>query len=162
MEPQQSRWFFLFRTDEGRIDAGTWWRYTAMLAAIFAVLTLIWIFVAPFAAHNLATEPLFTFPILAANLYRIVYGFGSILLLVCYYNLSAKRWRDLGRPSALAGLAPFIACVTAALHWLEPRTGGEIPFFVVILADVLLAAILLWNIVELGGIFRIGSQADPS
>ena len=152
MEAQTSQWSFLFRTDEGRIDAGTWWRNTALLVAIFAALTLGWFLVQPYAEHDLAREPLFTFPILAANLYRIFYGFAGIVLLICYYNLSAKRWRDIGRAGALAGILPFLACVTAALHWLEPRVGGEIPHFVIIIADVLLFLTLLWNVIYLGGL----------
>jgi uncharacterized membrane protein YhaH (DUF805 family) len=152
MEAQNSRWSFLFRTDEGRIDASTWWRNAALLVIIFIVLTLGWSLIAPYAEHDLATEPLFTFSILAANLYRILYGFVSILLLICYYNLSAKRWRDIGRPSALAGLLPFLACVAAALHWLEPRTGGEIPHFILVVTDILLFLTLLWNVVDLGGL----------
>ena len=153
MEVQRSRWSFLFRTDTGRIDAGTWWRNTALLGAIFAVITFGWLLVEPYAAHNLATEPLFTFPILAANLYRIFYGFASIVLLICYYNLSAKRWRDIGRPPALAGLLPFLVSTAWALHWLEPRVGGEIPHFVVVIADVLLFLTFIWNVIELGGLF---------
>lgn len=142
---------FLFRTDEGRIDAATWWRNAALLAAIFAVLTLIWVLVEPFAEHDLTREPLFTLPVLAANLYRLVYGFATLLLLICYYNLSAKRWRDIGRPPALAGLPPFLACVAAALHWLAPRT-GDIPVYVMVVADLAFVASLLWNIVELSGL----------
>ncbi|MGO9134918.1 MAG: hypothetical protein ACLP8A_12865 [Methylovirgula sp.] len=154
MAEETSRWSFLFRSDEGRIDAATWWRYTALLAGIFALLTLVWIFVEPFAAHDLAKEPLFTLPILAANIYRLIYGFGSVLLLVSFYNLSAKRWRDIGRSSGLAGLLPFIVCLAAALHWLEPRVGGDIPHFVVVIADILLFATLVWNVIELGGFVR--------
>lgn len=154
MGAEQSHWSFLFRTDEGRIDAATWWRNTLLLVAIFAVLTVVWIFVAPYARHDLAKEPLFTVSVFAANLYRIVYGFASIILLICYYNLSAKRWRDIGLPSAFAGLLPFLACVDAALHWLEPRVGGELPHYVVVIADILLFAVLIWNIVELGGLLR--------
>jgi uncharacterized membrane protein YhaH (DUF805 family) len=157
MDAQQSGWSFLFRSDEGRVDAKTWRRNAALLLGIFAVLTFAWSLIEPYAHHDLATEPLFTFPILAANLYRIFYGFASLLLLVCYYNLSAKRWRDIGRPPALAGLLPFVACIAWALHWLEPRVGGEIPHFIVILADVLLAVILIWSAFELGG-FTPGSR----
>lgn len=152
MEPEKSRWSFLFRGDAGRIDAGTWWRNAALLGAVFAVLTLGWILIAPYAEHDLKTEPLFTFSILAANLYRIFYGFASILLLISYYNLSAKRWRDIGRPAALAGLLPFLACVAGALQWLEPRVGGEIPHFVIVIADILLFLTLVWNVIELGGL----------
>ena len=158
MEPQKSRWSFLFRTDEGRIDAATWRRNVALLVAIFAALTLGWIFVEPYAEHDLAREPLFTFPILAANLYRLIYGFASLVLLISYYNLSAKRWRDIGRPAALAGLLPFLACVAAALHWLEPRVDGEIPHFVIVIADILSVATFIWNLVDLGGFWPARRQ----
>ncbi len=152
MEAEHSRLFFLFRTDEGQIDAKTWWVNSALLVAIFVVLTFGWSLVQPYAEHDLAKEPLFTFSILAANLYRLVYGFASILLLICFYNLSAKRWRAVGRPAALAGLLPFVTCITWALHWLEPRVGGEVPHFLVVIADILLIAILAWNVIELGGL----------
>lgn len=155
MKAQTSRWTFLFRTDEGRIDARTWWRNTFLLVAVFAGLTLGWILARPYAEHDLATTPLFTFSVLAANLYRIFYGFAGLLLLICYYNLSAKRWRDIGRPAAFAGILPFLACVAAALHWLEPRVGGEIPHFVVVIADVLVFLTLVWNVVELGGLMGV-------
>lgn len=154
MEAQKADWFFLFRTDEGRIDAPSWRRNAALLAVIFAVLTLIWIFVEPYARHDLAREPLFSFSILAANLYRLIYGIGGILLLISYYNLSAKRWRDIGLPSALAGLLPFFACVDAALHWLERRLTGDIPNFIVVVADLVVVATLIWTILELGGFLR--------
>jgi uncharacterized membrane protein YhaH (DUF805 family) len=156
MEAQRSNWFFLFRTDEGRIDAPSWRRNAALLVAIFAILTLIWIFVEPYARHDLAREPLFSFSILVANLYRLIYGIAGILLLVSYYNLSAKRWRDIGLPSVLAGLLPFLACVAAALHWLESRLAGDVPHFVVVVADLVVVATLIWTILELGGFLRRG------
>lgn len=155
MAEEQPRWSFLFRSDEGRIDAPTWWRNTGLLAGIFAVLTVGWIFIEPYANHNLATEPLFTVPILAANLYRLLYGFASLILLISYYNLSAKRFRDIGRPPALAGLVPFLLCLAGALHWLEPRVGGDIPHFVVVLTDILFFASLIWTVVELGGFVQL-------
>lgn len=158
MGAQDSRWSFLFRTDEGRIDAGTWWRNAGLLAGIFVVLTLAWILVAPFAEHDLATEPLFVVSVLAANLYKIVYGFAVIILLVCYYNLSAKRWRDIGRPPALAGLLPFVACLTGAMHWLAPRSAGAVPHFWIILADCVLFLVFVWNLVDLGGLWPLSRR----
>jgi uncharacterized membrane protein YhaH (DUF805 family) len=154
MEAQRTDWFFLFRTDEGRIDAAMWRRYAALLVVIFAALTLIWIFAEPYAHHDLAREPLFSFSVLVANLYRLIYGIAGILLLISYYNLSAKRWRDLGLPSALAGLLPFLACIAAALNWLETRLAGDIPHFVVIIADLVVFATLIWTTLELGGFLR--------
>jgi len=160
MDAEMSRWSFLFRTDEGHIDAPTWRRNAALLVAIFAILTVIWIFVEPYAAHDLAREPLFSLSVLTANLYRLVYGIASILLLISYYNLSAKRWRDIGLPSALAGLLPFLACVVAALHWLESRLVGEIPHFAVVIGDIVVFVTLMWNILELGGVIVRRRQPD--
>jgi uncharacterized membrane protein YhaH (DUF805 family) len=160
MDAETSRWSFLFRTDEGRIDAPTWRRNAALLVAIFAVLTVIWIFVEPFAAHDLAREPLFSLSVLAANLYRLVYGIAGILLLISYYNLSAKRWRDIGLPAALAGLLPFLVCVVAALHWLATRLVGEIPHFAVVIADIIVFVTLIWNVLELGGLILPHRRPD--
>ena len=80
------------------------------MSAFFAVLTVGWHLIQPYADHDLATTALFTIGILFANLYRLLYGFALILILISYYNLSAKRWRDVGaalgagRPLALARL----------------------------------------------------------
>jgi uncharacterized membrane protein YhaH (DUF805 family) len=76
------------------------------------------------------------------------------LIVISHYNLSAKRWRDIGRPAAFAGLLPLAACICAALHWLEPRVDQAMPRTVTIAADIVLAAIFVWNIVELGGLRR--------
>jgi len=153
MDAQHSRWFFLFRTDEGRIDARTWWRYAGLLAGILALLTFAWILIEPYAEHDLAKEPLFAPSVLAANLYRIIYGFAVIILLICYYNLSAKRWRDIGHPPALAGILPFVACLTGALHWVAPRSSGAIPHLAVIIADCVLFLVFVWNVIDLGDLW---------
>ena len=100
---------------------------------------------------------LFTIGILFANLYRLLYGFALIMILISYYNLSAKRWRDVGRPSALAGLLPLLACIAGALHWLEPRVAPEMPHLIPVVADIALAAVFIWNVVELGG-FRFSNS----
>lgn len=152
MEAGQSRAYFLFRSDAGRIDAGTWWRGTALLAGVFAVLTVGWIFVEPYADRDLSTTPFFSAGILAANIYRVLYGFAGILILVSHYNLSAKRWRDIGRPAAFAGLLPFLGCICAALHWLEPRVDQAVPHAATVAADLALALTFVWNVVELGGL----------
>ncbi len=96
-------------------------RGALMLTGIFAVLTLGWILVEPFADKSLATTVAGTIVALTGNLYRLAYGFICVLLLICLYNLSAKRWRNLGRPASFAGILPVAAAVTAALYWLEPR-----------------------------------------
>lgn len=144
----------LFRSDQGEIDAPTWWRGLLLLSGVFAVLTLGWIFIEPFADKSLTATLASTMIVLIANLYRLAYGFICLLLLISFYNLSAKRWRNLGRPASFAGILPIIGAVAAALHWLEPRTAGETPHLLVIAADMLVFAVLIWNVIELGGIAR--------
>jgi uncharacterized membrane protein YhaH (DUF805 family) len=152
MEEPRSRIYFLFRTDAGRIDAPTWWRSTLLLVGIFVVLTIGWHLIQPYGDHDLDTTLLFTIGIFAANLYRLLYGFAVIMILICYYNLSAKRWRDIGRPAALAGLLPLLACIAGALHWIEPRVDPDMPHAIPIAADITLAAVFVWNVIELGGL----------
>jgi uncharacterized BrkB/YihY/UPF0761 family membrane protein len=67
-------------------------------------------------------------------------------------NLSAKRFRDLGRaaPVALAGLAPLVALVVGAVHWLQPRVAEVMPRLWVWGADAALVAVIGWTIYELG------------
>lgn len=150
MQAPQSRAYFLFRSDEGQIDAATWWRGMVFLVAIYVAFTVLWHFIEPYADHDLNTTALFTLGIFAANVYRILYGFAIILILICYYNLSAKRWRDLGQPAALAGFLPVLAAVCGALHWLEPRTDRAIPHAVALVADGILVVVFIWNVIELG------------
>lgn len=145
----------LFRSDQGEIGAPAWWRGILILGGIFAVLTLGWFFIEPLADKALATTITSTIVVLTANLYRIAYGVICLLLLICFYNLSAKRWRDLGRPASFAGILPVVGAIVAALHWLEPRTGGDTPHALVIVADMLLFVVLIWNVTELGGIARL-------
>ena len=105
---------FLYRSDAGEIDVATWWRGALVLVGIFAVLTLGWIVLEPYADKSLATTIVSTIVVLTANLYRLAYGFIGLLLLICLYNLSAKRWRNLGRPSSFAGILPVAIAVDAA------------------------------------------------
>lgn len=149
---QHSRAYFLFRSDDGRIDVATWRRGAALLAGVFICLCIGWIFIQPYADHDLNTTPLMTAVILVANLYRLLFGFSIILILISYYNLSAKRWRDIGRPAGLAGLLPFVACVCGAAHWLEPRLDRALPHAATLATDLVLILTFIWNVVELGGL----------
>ncbi len=141
---------FLFRTDQGRIDAPTWRRGTALLLAILVALTAIWIPLEPLTHRDLATSPFFAWATIAAFAYLVLYAFAILLIAVCHYNLSAKRWRDRGWPGALAGLLPLFALFSGAAHWLQPRVSEDIPYWYVAGVDALLVAVILWNIVELG------------
>ncbi len=151
MEAARSQTYFLYRSDAGRIDAPTWWRGTLLLVGIFAVLTVIWHLVEPYADHDLNTTLLFSIAILFGNVYRLVYGFALIMILISHYNLSAKRWRDIGRPASFAGILPLLACIAGALHWLEPRVAPALPHAIPVAADLALVIVFVWNVVELGG-----------
>ena len=151
---EPSRTFFLYRSDEGRIDAATWWRGTLLLFGLFLILALGWLFIEPYADHNLDVGAGMTAAIIAANVYRLFFGFAILLLLISHYNLSAKRWRDVGWPPSLAGLFPLMVCLCGAVHWLEPRLETALPPWTTIVADALLLAVIVWNVVELGGLRR--------
>ena len=143
---------FGFRTDQGRIDARTWRQGTAFLIVPLAGLTLIWFLLAPFTHRDLASTPFLAWGTIAAFLYLLFYAFAILLIAICHYNLSIKRWRARGWPfpGALAGLLPLSALSSGAAHWLQPRVAGVMPYWYVIILDVALVAIIVWNVVELG------------
>jgi uncharacterized membrane protein YhaH (DUF805 family) len=143
---------FLFRTDEGRIGRRVWWRGAGVLAAPLLVLTAIWLRLIPDARHDLGTTPLIAAAPLIAYSYLIVYAFAVVLIAISFTNLSAKRWRDRGRPAptALAGLVPFLALLSGAAHWLQPRVATDMSYGYVIAVDALLAVAAVWTVVELG------------
>ncbi len=150
-EPARESGFrFLFRSDQGRIDARTWWRGSAGLGAILAALTAIWVYLSPAAHRDLGTTPFLAWWTLAAYIYLLLYAFAVLLIAICHTNLSAKRWRDRGRPASLAGLLPLAALVSGAAHWLQPRVEQFIPYWYVLGTDLLFAAIVVWTVIELG------------
>ena len=143
---------FGFRTDQGRIDAKAWWQGTLFLGGLLVLLTLIWIVLSPYTHHDLATSPFLSIATLAAFAYLIFYAFAVLLIAICHYNLSVKRWRDRGWvfPGALAGLLPLAALSSGAMHWLQPRVPDTLPYWYTLILDAVLAAIALWNLIELG------------
>ena len=143
---------FGFRTDQGRIDAKTWRQGTLFLGGLLVLLTLIWIVLSPYTHHDLATSPFLSVGTLAAFAYLIFYAFAVLLIAICHYNLSVKRWRDCRWrfPGALAGLLPLAVLSSGAMHWLQPRVPETLPYWYVLILDAVLFAIAAWNIVELG------------
>jgi uncharacterized membrane protein YhaH (DUF805 family) len=143
---------FLYRTEEGRIDRATWRRGAGALAVVFAPFFLLWLALSPYTAHDLATDPFFVPMTALAYAFVILYSFVILLVAVCYVNLSAKRFRDLelSPPVGLAGLAPFVALVAAAAHWLQPRVAEAMPRFWVWGADALLLGVVAWTVYALG------------
>lgn len=143
---------FLYRTEQGRIDRVTWLKGAGALAAIVAPFFLVWLALAPYTDHDLARDPFFMPMTAAAYAFVILYSFVILLVAVSYVNLSAKRFRDIGRaaPVALAGLAPLIALIDGATHWLQPRVAEVMPRLWVWGADAVLVAAIAWTIYELG------------
>ncbi|WP_457796000.1 DUF805 domain-containing protein [Methylocystis sp. S23] len=143
---------FLYRTEQGRIDRATWAKGAGALAAAIAPFMLVWIFLSPYTAHDLATDPFFAPMTAVAYAFVLLYAFAILLAAVSYVNLSAKRFRDLGRewPVALAGLAPLFALVAGATHWLQPRVAEVMPVYWVWGVDAALAGVIGWTVFELG------------
>ncbi len=141
---------FLFRTDKGRVDRAVWWRGTLPLVALVLVTTVGWELLEPYAHHDLSTQPFIAPATIAAFTYLLVYAFALILVGVCEYNLSAKRFRDRGRPPALAAVLPLSLLFGAAVIWFIPRSFGSVPDWVAPVVIAALLAVAGWNVVELG------------
>jgi uncharacterized membrane protein YhaH (DUF805 family) len=150
-EPEPARDFrFLYRQDRGRIDARTWWKGSAWLGALLAVLTALWLYLSPAAHRDLGATPFLAWWTLAAYVYLLFYAFAVLLIAICHTNLSAKRWRDRGRPASLAGLLPLAGLVSGAAHWMQPRVEAFIPHWYVVGVDFVFVGIVVWTVVELG------------
>ncbi|HEX3181967.1 MAG TPA: hypothetical protein VHR44_12040 [Beijerinckiaceae bacterium] len=147
-EPASIR--FLFRTYEGSIDRQTWRTGTLVLAAILIPLTLIWVALAPATHRDLSRPELLDARALFAFIYLIIFAFAVILIAVCWTNLSAKRFRAVGRPGAFAGLLPFAALVDGAAHWFQPWAPDIFPDWALMIFDGVLAGVALWSFYELG------------
>ena len=143
-------WRFLYRSDQGRIDRPTWWRAQAPLALALLVLTLFWRWVAPYAHRSLAETQLIDAASIAAYSYLIFYAFAAILLMVCSYCVSAKRFRDRGFPAGLAGLWPLAALLLGAVAWTQPQEGGMFPLWIVWAGAAVFAVIAGWSLYALG------------
>jgi uncharacterized membrane protein YhaH (DUF805 family) len=146
------RFRFLYRSDQGRIDPITWLRGVRPLALALVPFALIWTLLAPYTDHDIATSPFFVPQTALAYAFAILYAFVVLLVAVSYVNLSAKRFRDLGRSPALgfASLAPFVALVAGAAHWLQPRVAEAMARGWVWGADAVLIGVILWTLYELG------------
>ncbi len=142
---------FLYRAEQGRIDRETWRRGAAALLAILAPLTLIWAFLAPYTAHDLAKTPLFAPQIFAAYAYLMFYAGAVLLAGVSLVNLSAKRFRARGAkaPIALASLLPLAAFLAGAAH-VWPSLAGPVPVYFLLPFDLVALAAAVWTIYELG------------
>ncbi len=146
------RFRFLYRSDQGRIDSLTWLRGVRALALALVPFGLIWMVLAPYADHDITSTPFFVPQTVLAYAFAILYAFVVLIVAVSYVNLSAKRFRDLGRAPAvgLAGLAPFAALFAGAAHWLQPRVAEAMARGWVWGADAIFIGVALWTLYELG------------
>ena len=107
------------------------------------IATIVWIAIAPFAHRDLERGSALVDPAaLAVYVYLLLYAFAVILIAVCYYNLSAKRFRARALTPGLAGLVPLAALLAGSTHWIVPRSEGMVPGWAALVADVLLAAVV--------------------
>jgi len=145
----QDRFRFLYRQTDGVIDRVTWARASIGPLGIAFLLTVIAWLVAPNQPRDLGSQGFFSLGMVLAHAYLILYGFALFVCAVAEYFVSAKRFRDRGRPAELAGLAPFALLVTGAAHWFQPRSEGAMPEWATTGFDIVALAIVIWTLVEL-------------
>lgn len=141
---------FLFRSEEGTIDAPTWRLHAGWLAGLAALMTAGWLVLRPFTHHDLATSGLIAPLTIVAFTYLILYSFAILLVAISYTMLSMKRLRDRGEPTGLAALVPLLALFSGALHFLHAQTPDVIEVWHVVLLDALLVGSVIWTVADLG------------
>lgn len=144
---------FLYRTEQGRIDRATWLKGAGALAGLITPFFFVWLALSPYADHDLSRgDPFFAPMTVVAYGFVIFYSIVILLVAVSYVNLSAKRFRAMGRraPVGLAGIAPIVALIVGATHWLQPRVAEVMPRLWVWGADAVLVVAIAWTIYELG------------
>ena len=149
---------FLYRRADGAIGRREWALASLAPTLVIIVLSLIWAAIMPRQARDLS-QGLIDFGVAARYLYLVAYAFIVLICAVAQYFVSAKRFIDLGRPPALAGIAPFALFFAAAANWYEPRSEGLAPHWAILALDAIAIAAVVWNIAELG--FVKGRSASP-
>jgi uncharacterized membrane protein YhaH (DUF805 family) len=140
---------FLYREAEGAIGPSLWRQASAWPVGIALAMTVVAWLLAP-GPRDLGSQPFFSLSIFAVHAYLIVYGFALFVLAVAQYFVSAKRFIDLGKSPAWAGLAPFCLLLAGAAAWFQPRSEGAMPAAAVWPFYALAVAVIVWNIAELG------------
>jgi uncharacterized membrane protein HdeD (DUF308 family) len=157
MGTRRERARFLFQAEDGTIDAATWRHHAIWMGFALVIATVIWRLLAPYAHHDLATSAFLAPMTILAFTYLLVFSFAVLLLAVSFYFLSAKRLRDRGEPTALAGLLPFLALISGALHFIQPQVPDVIAIGYVIGIDLLVVGTAIWMVLDLG--FRAGNRS---
>lgn len=141
---------FLFRRDEGVVSRSIWWRGTLALLAPLLALTLVWLMIGAGAHTGFDASQAVIARTGLTYLYLLVFAAAILLIAICQYNISAKRFRARGRLPGLAGILPLAALLTGAVHWLAPRMDGALPGWAVAGVDVAMLVVVAWNVVDLG------------
>ena len=138
---------FLFRTDQGSISRIVWLRSATILAGVGTVATLVWRMMRQYTVDPINQPPLLA---VAGYVYLLVYTFGSIVILVSLYNLSAKRFFAVGMARSLAAVFPASLLFAGAVAWYVPRSQGALSHWVTVAAVVLSIGVAGWNVYTLG------------
>jgi uncharacterized membrane protein YhaH (DUF805 family) len=152
----EDRFRFLYRQGEGVVDRTTWARASLLPMGIALVLTAVAFWIAPDKPRDLGSEAFINPLIVLRQAYLIAYAFALLICLVAEYFLCAKRFRDRGRPGALAGIAPFALLIAGAANWYQPLSEGVMSPAALIAVDVVALAAIVWTVAELG--FGIGRR----
>ena len=144
---------FLYRQSEGTIGAGAWARAAWPPLAIALAIIAAWAWFGPSPPRPLteaelragagASALIFTIGFSLASVLSI---FAIVLLAVAEYFVSGKRFRDLGLPSGLAGLAPMALLLAGAAHWYAARSGDVAAAFAPYVFDAIAAAVCAWTV----------------
>jgi uncharacterized membrane protein YhaH (DUF805 family) len=141
---------FLFKKDCGEISRGVWIRGAIAIAVPLVVAEAGWLVLSPHVTRAVSHIELVDALTIVAYFYLMIFAFVGLLAAICFYNLSAKRFRARGRPASFAGLfliAALSATVASALH---PGSQGADPLWLVDATVAVAAALLVWTIWELG------------
>ena len=141
---------FLFRSEDGVIDAPTWRFHAGWLAALLLALTLVWLVLRPYAHHDLSQSAFLAPLTIIAFAYLIIFTFAVLLIAISFTMLSMKRLRDRREPVGLGGLVPLLALFAGALHFLQPQATDVISWWYLVITDVALAAAIVWTVVDCG------------
>lgn len=141
---------FLFREEAGEIDAPTWRRHVAWLAALALVLTLVWWALRPYARHDLSQSAFIAPMTILAYTYLLAFAFAVLLIAISYTMLTIKRLRACHLPTGLAGLVPFLALLSGAAHFLQGKTPDVVSVWYPAALDLTLVVAIGWTIYACG------------
>ncbi len=140
---------FLFREDQGVIDRRTWWLAVTMLGVVWIIAALVatalrYAIVSAVMSLDDTTNML---ALMQKTTFSGIFNIVMILVYVCYYFVSAKRFRDLGR-------SPYLGLILPATMYLAASFGPFLDAFIAPygswLVHVVLAIVAAWNVLILG------------